>query len=118
MLGNGTDGVDVLLDIPGNALPVATPAALSIDEVVRVANGTEALDDLLALCAEALGRVARRFSRLRNLREAWRPLWGTARPARCRLVVRVVEGLLHSLTRCFQRGDGLIGSPLFEGHRR
>jgi len=118
LLSNGADGVDVLLDIPGTELAMATHAALQVHKVVRVANGSDALDDLLALCAEALVLVACRFDLWRNLREAWRHLCGTARPTLYRLVVRIVEGCLHLLTGCFQLGDGLMGSPLLEGHRR
>ena len=46
LLGNGADRVDVLLDIPGNELAVATHAALQVDKVVGVADGADALGDL------------------------------------------------------------------------
>src|SRR5712692_9745966 len=74
LLGNRADRVDVLLDIPCNELAVATHAALQVHKVVGVADGANALRDLLALCAEALVLVARRFHLLRNLREAWHRL--------------------------------------------
>src|SRR5262245_1260044 len=38
VLGNGTDRVDVALDIPGNERPIATHAARQVDKVVGVAN--------------------------------------------------------------------------------
>ena len=49
LLGNGADRVDVVLDIPRNELAVATHAALQVDKVVGVADGADALGDLLAL---------------------------------------------------------------------
>jgi hypothetical protein len=49
LLRNGADRVDVVLDILGNELPVATHTALQGNEVVGVANGTDALGDRLAV---------------------------------------------------------------------
>jgi len=57
-LGNGADRVDVALDIAGNALPMATHAALHVNKVVGVADGANALGDLLALPGEARVLVA------------------------------------------------------------
>ena len=74
LLGNRADRLDVLLDIPRNELAVATHAALSVNKVVGVANGAHALRDLLALCAEALVLLARRFHLVRHLRETWHRL--------------------------------------------
>ena len=67
--------------------------------------------------AEALVLVARRFHFLRDLLQARGRLWGTAWTALCRLVVGVVEVLLHPLERLFRLRDGLGGRPLFGGHR-
>lgn len=63
LLGNRADRLDGLWDIPRNALAVATHAA-----------GADALRDLLALGAEALVLLARRFHLVRNLRETWHRL--------------------------------------------
>jgi hypothetical protein len=43
VLGDGTDGADVLLDVPYNEFAVAPYAALQVDKVIRVANGTNAV---------------------------------------------------------------------------
>jgi hypothetical protein len=61
LLGNGTNRIDVLLDIPSDEFAVATHPALQVDKVVRVANGANALGDRLALPGEALVFVASHF---------------------------------------------------------
>jgi hypothetical protein len=61
------DRVDVLLDIAGNALAVATDAAVEVDKVVGVADGTDTLADLLTLPGEALGLLTSGFHVLRDL---------------------------------------------------
>jgi len=59
LLGNGTDCGDVVLDIPSNELPVATHTARQVNKVVGVADGANALGDLLTLPGETLVLVAR-----------------------------------------------------------
>jgi hypothetical protein len=61
LLGDAADGGDVVLDIAGNELPVATDASLEVDKVVRVPNGLDALPDYLALLYEPLVLVASRL---------------------------------------------------------
>ena len=80
------------LDIPGNELAVATHAALQVDKVVGVANGANALGDLLALPGETLVLVASGCHVLRHLLQARCRLWRTARTALLRLVVGVDRG--------------------------
>src|SRR5205814_4253697 len=46
--------IEARLEITGNALPVATHAALQVNKVVGVADGADALGDRLALLGEAL----------------------------------------------------------------
>ena len=58
LLGNGAEHVDVPLDITGNEFPVPTHPALQVDKVVGMANGADALGDLLALLGEAVMLVA------------------------------------------------------------
>ena len=55
------------VDITRNELAVAPHAALHVNKVVGVADGADALGDLLALRGEALVLLARRFHLLRNL---------------------------------------------------
>jgi len=72
--GTRADRLAVLLAIPRNARAGATHAALEVNTVGGVADGAHAVRDLLALCAEALGLLARRFHLLRTLRETWHRL--------------------------------------------
>ena len=67
LLGNGADRVEVVLDIPGNKLAIATDTALQINKVVGMADGTDALSDRFALAREALMLVARGFHGLLKL---------------------------------------------------
>ena len=103
LLGNGADRVDVLLDITGNELAVATHAALQVDKVVGVANGADALGDLSRAARRGAGARGERLSTsCCDLLQARCRLWGTARTTLCRLVVGVVEVLLHPLERLFR----------------
>ena len=76
-----------------------------------MADGADALGDLLALRGEALMLLVSRFDLLRNLLEAWRRLWGTPWTTLCRLAVGVVESLMHPLERLFGLRDGLLQQP-------
>ncbi len=63
----GGSRVDMLLDIPGKELPVATYASLQVAPVGGVTDGPHALGDRLALRGEALGLLASSFPVLRAL---------------------------------------------------
>jgi len=79
LLGNGANGVDVLLDITGYERAAATHASFQVDKVVRATDGAKALGDRLALATEALVLVTRCFHDLLDLRQTRCPLWGTPR---------------------------------------
>jgi len=118
LLGHGAERIDVALDIPGNALPVATHAALHVDTVGGVTKGAEALGDHLALPNEALVLVARGCHILRHLLQTRCRLWRTTWTTLCRRAGGVVEVLLPPLERLFGLRHGLCSSPLCGGHRR
>ncbi len=107
----------LLLDIPSNELAIATHAALQVHKVIRVADGADALEDLLALCAEALVLLASSFHVLLDLLQPRHPLWEATWTALCRRVVGVVKVFAHVREPLCRLGDDLGGSPLFEGHR-
>src|SRR6266571_5456335 len=112
VLGNGADGVDVLLEVPGKEFAVAAYAALQVDKVVGVADGADALRDRLALRGEALVFLASRVHFLLHLRQARCPLWGATWAGLLRLLVGVEQVLVHPLARFFRLG----GRSLFGGH--
>jgi hypothetical protein len=116
LLRNDANRIDVLLDIPGNELPVATHAALQIYKVVSVAQRADALGDLLALCGESLVLVTRGFHSLHNLLQTHDRLWGTTRSPLDRLAVGMVEALLHPVECLFGLRNSLGGSSLFDSH--
>src|SRR5215470_11377258 len=89
LLSNSANRGDVLLDIPRNELAVTTHAALQVHKVVGVADGANALGDLLTLPGETLVLLARGLHVLRHLLQARGRLWWAARTALVQLVVRV-----------------------------
>jgi hypothetical protein len=115
LLSHGADYVDVLLDIPGNELAVSPHAALQVDKVVGVADGADALGELLTLAGEPLGLLASCVHFLLDLFQARRRLWGMPWTTLCRLAVGVIEVLVHPRERLFRLRGGLVGGTLFGG---
>src|SRR5689334_9413820 len=103
------------MDIPGNEFAVTTHATLQIDKVIGMADRTDALGDLLALCTEALVRVARYLQRVFALSQVCDALGRTARAALHGRVGGHHEILVRLLERLFCLGDSLGGRPLFGG---
>jgi hypothetical protein len=118
LLGNGANRGDLLADIRGDELAVSTHTALQINKVVGVANGPDALGDLLSLLEEALVLVASRCNSLRHLLQTFTSLWGAPGAALVWLVESVVEALLNSVEHLFRLCDGLVSRPLFGSHWR
>jgi hypothetical protein len=117
LLGNRADRVDVLLDIAGYELAVPPHASLQVDKVIRVADGANALGDLLSLLREALIRLASCFHLLRGLCKTWYRLGGTAGTTLSRLRPVILRVLLHTGELLFSRRHCLCGSTLFGRHR-
>ena len=98
---NGANRVDVLLDISGNELAVATHAAIEVDKVVGMADGTDALCDLFALPGEALVLVllTRGFHLGRSLLQTHGRLGGGTGTALARFAIDVgQERFAHGLS--------------------
>jgi len=70
VLGHGTNGVNLRSNICRNKLAVSAHAALHIDKMLGLADGTDAVSDLLALRADALVLQARRVRFLCDLLQA------------------------------------------------
>ena len=94
LLGNGANRVDVLLDISGNELAVATHTTIEVDKVVCMADGTDALRDLFALPGEALVLLTRSVHGLRSLLRTHGRLWGATGTVLWRLAIDVGQGAL------------------------
>ena len=81
VLRHAADRVHLCVDSCRHELTVATHAALSIDHVGDLTDGTDALRDLLSLRAEALVLEARRLHFLGEMLQAcgsfWRATWAT-----------------------------------------
>ena len=103
VLGNSTNLLDVRLDIRGNELAVSTHTALKIDKMVGMADGADALGDLLALLGEALMLTTGRFERLLRLAPDSRaafggrpgPRFSGSSPVVCRWRLHLLELLLR-----------------------
>jgi hypothetical protein len=100
-----------------NELAVAPHAALSIDKVIGLADGTDALSDLLSLCAEALVLKARRLRVLFELFQAYGCFGGATWAALVRRVARVLPWLLSLLKPLLRLGGRLCSRPLLGGGR-
>jgi hypothetical protein len=117
LLGNGADGIDLVLDILCNQLAVAADTAIQVDEMIGVADGTNALAYLFSLLREALALLASCCHLLLGLLQAQCYLWRPTRTTPPRLGVGIVEVLLHPVERLFSGRCRLRGGPLFGGHR-
>ena len=109
LMGDAADGVDVVLDIAGNQLRVATHASIQVDKVVRVTDGPDALSDRLSPPHETLVLVASCFHLALGLLQTRGHLGRTPRAVLCRLVVGVVELFLHPCEHLFHLRRGLCG---------
>src|SRR4029453_2615514 len=117
MLSNAAHGVNLYLDIGRNELAVAAHAALQIDQVVDLADATDALGDLLSLGADAFELLARRVRFLCELLQACGGLWGATRPPFFRRVARALQLTLSLLKPRLRLGGRLRSRPLLGGHR-
>jgi len=115
VLSNGTNRVNLFLDISRNELAVAPYASFSIDKVVGMADGANTPRDLLSLLAEALVLLARSFGSLFDLLQAGGCLWRAIWAALFRLITGVVELFLHLLERLLSLGRGRLRRPLLRG---
>ncbi len=98
-------------------MAVSTYPPLKVDNMVVVAHATDARFDVLTLLGQALVLTTRRFERLLDVIKAHGCLWGTARLAFFGCLVRGLPMRLHLLKLLPCLGDGLVGGPLFGGHR-
>jgi hypothetical protein len=116
VLRHASDRVHLCVDICRNELTVATHAALSIDHGVDLADGTDALRDLLSRRAEALMLEARRLHFLGEMLQAcgsfWRATWATL----LRCVADALHVPLSLLTPLLRLGGRLCSRPLLGGH--
>src|SRR5439155_14893354 len=117
VLSHGANGIYLRLDICRNKLAIAPHAARHIDKVVGVADATDALGDLLSLCADALELLARRLRFLCELFQAGGGLWGATRPPFFRCGARTLQLPLSLLKPLVRFGGRLRSRPLLGGHR-
>jgi hypothetical protein len=108
--------VHLCVDICHNALTVATHAALSIDHVGALADGPDALRDLLALRAEALGLEGRRLSCLCERLQACGSLWRATWAALVRWAADALPVPVSWLKPLWRLGARLGSRPLLGGH--
>jgi hypothetical protein len=116
MLRHAANHGHLLADICRKEPTVAPHASLYIDQVVGLADPTDALDDLLSLGTEARELLARRVHIQFELLQACGGLWGATWAAFVRRVTRVLK-LPLPLLKPLVRLAGRLGSrPLLGGH--
>jgi hypothetical protein len=96
--------------------PFRHTPAVEIDNMVVVADATDALGDVLTVLSEALMLTTGRFKGLLGLLQAHRCFWGAARPALCGLVTRALRVGLDLLELIPGFAERLVCSPLLRGH--
>lgn len=95
------------MDISRNALAVSTHTTLSIDKVVRLADGADALGHRLSLRADALTLLVCRLRFRGDLLQACGGLWEAARSPLCRRVACALKLPLSLLKSFLSRGGRL-----------
>src|SRR5438874_12423848 len=116
VLSHAANRVHLCVAICRNELAVSPHASLSIDKVVGLADGTDALSDLLSLRAEALVFEARRLRFLCELLQACGGLWGATRPPFFSCVAGALKLPLSLLTPLLRLGGCLRSRPLLGRH--
>ena len=117
LMGDSADRIDLMLDIARNQLAVAPYASIRVDEVVRVADSSNALRHRLLVLREALTRMASRFHLLLGLLQSRCYLWGAAGATPPRVCTVTLGMLLHTGAPLFSHRHGLVGCTLCGGHR-
>src|SRR5262249_36338917 len=97
VLGNGTNLLDVLLDISGNQLAVSTHPALQIDKMVVVPDAPDTRLDLFTLLSETLVFTTGRVERWLSVLQAHSFFWGAA----CTTLFRPITGFCGSCSTPF-----------------
>src|SRR5713101_792445 len=117
VLGHGANLLDVPLDICGNALAVSTHTTRKIDTMVVVADGADAVCDVLTLLSYALVCTAGHFAHLLGLLQAHGLLWGAAQTAFFGLVTSAVQTRLDLTKLPPGFGGRFFCGPLCGRHR-
>jgi hypothetical protein len=117
VLRNTAHDANLFADIGCNEPTVAAHAALQIDNVVDLADHTDALGDLLSLRADALELLARRLRCLYELLQAGGGSWGATWTTLVRGVARSLQLLLHVLNPLLRLAGRLRSSPLLGSQR-
>ena len=115
LLGDGTQRVDLGLDITRHQLPVTTATTIQVDQVVRVPTGAYALATLLSLPGATLILLACCLHLLLGLLQTRNGFWGAARAASFSWCVDALDRLLHTAELLGSRRHGLLCCALFGG---
>src|SRR5215470_1546709 len=97
VLRNTAHAANLFADICRNEPTVASHAAFQIDNVIDLADHTDALGDLLSLRADALELLTRRLRCLYELLQACGCSWRTTWTALMKNVAHPLQVLLHVL---------------------
>src|SRR5438874_5178827 len=116
VLSHAANRVHLCVDICRNELAVSPHAALYIDKVVGLADGPDALRDLLSLRAEALVLEARRVRFLCERLQACGGWGGATWAALVRGVAHALRLPLSLLKPLVRLGGHLCSRPLRGGH--
>ena len=115
MLRHAANRANLIMEIGGNELSMSTHASLETDQVVGLADATDALGHLLALGAEALDLWARRLGVVLSLLRGDGVLRGTSWPLRFRLFVRLWSVPCHLFESRLSLSGRLARGPLLGG---
>jgi hypothetical protein len=117
VLGDGANRLDVRADIGGDALAVSTYPAFQVDKMIGVADGFDALFDLLPLLGQSHGLTAGRCKGLLRVFKAHGRFWRMAWAAPCKLISWTLKACLSLIKFLLGFGERLGRGSLFGGQR-
>jgi hypothetical protein len=100
------------VDIGGDELAASTHPTLQVNKMIGLADGLDALFDVLSLLGQSLMLTAGRLEGLLGLFKARRRFWRTAWAAFIRLIACALKTRLDVLNLLLCLGEGFVGSSL------
>src|SRR5207237_1728100 len=113
VLGNGTNLLDMFLNIRGDEWAIAAYPAFKIDKVIVVADASDVRLDLCPLLRKTRVLTTGRCKCVLSLFQAYRFLWRATRSTLCGFLTRASRVALQPFALLFGLRDSLVSGPFF-----